>query len=112
MRLALTVVLVRSALGAIPTVWVPKSGPWRISGPGRLQALEVNLLAWLQATSANGWMSLAMALPFSIWECLNFCVRSTERLVHGGGRRFGTNDRRGGQVGATSYVAAFVKRSS
>jgi type I restriction enzyme, S subunit len=45
-------------------------------------------------------------------ECLNFCVRSAERLVHGGGRRFATNDRRGGQVGATSYVAAFVKRSS
>ncbi len=38
------------------------------------------------------------------WECPNFCVRGAERLVHGGGRRLAMNDRRGGQVGATSYV--------
>lgn len=43
--------------------------------------------------------------------CPNFCVRSQETCPR---RRasLATNARRGGQVGATSYAAAFVKRSS
>ncbi|MFN7862986.1 MAG: hypothetical protein ACK5N7_06635, partial [Curvibacter sp.] len=44
-------------------------------------------------------------------RCPNFCVRAIETCPR---RRasLATNDRRGGQVGATSYAASFVKRSS
>jgi DNA repair ATPase RecN len=53
----------------------------------------------------------AASMDLDFRGCPNFCVRTTETCPR---RRasLATNARRGGQVGATSYVAAFVKRSS
>ena len=53
----------------------------------------------------------ALREDVAVRRCRNFCVRSLETCPR---RRasLATNARRGGQVGATSYAAVFVKRSS